>query len=272
MVKYEIILCWVFFISYVVRGQMISNTSARSVGLASSVATLDDITVLQMNPSVLTDLHSMQIGLQNVSFITSVGIEKNEVMLAVPIQKGGVGVFLQKTGNDVYRILNSGVSYAIRLSNSLRLGVCLGDKNTAIKNYGSRNLLDVSIAIQGKLTDKITYGISVQSLNVNGIKEQNVNPTYVFVGVKYTALTPTWSLYTEIEKSVITPIRMKIACEYFISPSISFRTGVMTSSYQISGGMGCLVKKRVKIDIGSSWQPILGFSTQVGIVFSRKPK
>jgi hypothetical protein len=46
----------------------------------------------------------------------------------------------------------------------------------------------------------------------------------------------------------------------------------MTSSYQISGGMGCLLKKRVRIDIGTSWQPIVGLSTQVGLVFFNKPK
>lgn len=260
------------FASSLLRGQTLSNTSARSIALASSVATLDDITVMQMNPSVLTDVHTIQIGFQNVSFISSAGLQKNEAMLAVPIKKGVVGGLIQNTGNKVYRILNGGVSYAVRLSDNLKFGVYLGNKNIAIQHYGARNSLDIALAIQGSLTDKITYGISVQSLKGNGIKTQEVNPTYLFVGVKYTSITPAWSMYTEIEKSVITPMRMKIATEYFISPLICFRAGVMTSSYQISGGMGCLLKKRVRIDIGTSWQPIVGLSTQVGLIFFNKPK
>ena len=255
-----------------VRGQSISNTSARSIALASSVATLDDITVMQMNPSVIMDNHSMQICLQNVSFISSIGLQKNEAIIGLPIKKGVVGVLLQKTGNEIYHILNVGVSYAMRLSDNIKFGIYLGDKNIAIQQYGSRNSLDIALAIQGKITDKITYGISVKSLNGNGIKAQEVNPTYLFVGVKYTSIAPAWSMYTEIEKSVITPMRMKIATEYFISPIICFRAGIMTSSYQISGGMGCLLKKRVRIDIGTSWQPIVGLSTQVGVVFNNKPQ
>ena len=84
-----------------VRGQSISNTSARSIALASSVATLDDITVMQMNPSVIMDNHSMQICLQNVSFISSIGLQKNEAIIGLPIKKGVVGVLLQKTGNEI---------------------------------------------------------------------------------------------------------------------------------------------------------------------------
>ena len=272
LVKFKVIFIWVIGFSFGTVGQTNTNVSARSIALASCVATLKDMSVIQMNPSVLTDVKCLQIGLQNMSMTAMMDVQKNGAMVALPIQKGVLGISLQTFGNKVYRLFSGGVAYAMNISENLKLGVFLGDKNSSIQQYGSRNFIDVSLAIQGKLTDKITYGMCVQSLGVKSLEIQEANPTFLFVGIQYTSSKPNWRIYTEIEKSVISPVRLKIACEYFVSPSFIFRTGLMTSSYQVSSGIGVWFKKRVRIDIGSSWQPVLGLATQIGVNFSSKSK
>ena len=267
----------VFFISVIgfffgVVGQTNTNVSARSIALASCVATIKDMSVLQINPSVLSEVNCLQFGLQNMSMTAMMDVQKNGAMVAVPIQKGVLGLSIQTFGNKVYSLLSGGVAYAMNMSENLKLGVYLGDKNSSIQQYGSRNFIDLSLAIQGKLTDKITYGMCIQSLGRKSLEIQEANPTFLFVGIQYISSIPNWRMYTEIEKSVISPVRLKIACEYFVSPSFVFRTGLMTSSYQVSGGIGIWFKKQVRVDIGSSWQPVLGLATQVGVRFSSKSK
>ena len=267
----------VFFISVIgfffgVVGQTNTNVSARSIALASCVATIKDMSVLQINPSVLSEVNCLQFGLQNMSMTAMMDVQKNGAMVAVPIQKGVLGLSIQTFGNKVYSLFSGGVAYAMNLSENLKLGVYLGDKNSSIQQYGSRNFIDLSLAIQGKLTDKITYGMCIQSLGRKSLEIQEANPTFLFVGIQYISSIPNWRMYTEIEKSVISPVRLKIACEYFVSPSFVFRTGLMTSSYQVSGGIGIWFKKQVRVDIGSSWQPVLGLATQVGVRFSSKSK
>ena len=267
----------VFFISVIgfffgVVGQTNTNVSARSIALASCVATIKDMSVLQINPSVLSEVNCLQFGLQNMSMTAMMDVQKNGAMVAVPIQKGVLGLSIQTFGNKVYSLLSGGVAYAMNMSENLKLGVYLGDKNSSIQQYGSRNFIDLSLAIQGKLTDKITYGMCIQSLGRKSLEIQEANPTFLFVGIQYISSIPNWRMYTEIEKSVISPVRLKIACEYFVSPSFVFRTGLMTSSYQVSGGIGVWFKKQVRVDVGSSWQPVLGLATQIGVRFSSKSK
>ena len=272
LVRFKVIFIWVIGFSFGSAGQTNTNVSARSIALASCVANLKDMSVLQMNPSVLSNVKCLELGLQNMSMATMLEVQKNGAMIAVPIQKGVLGVSLQTFGNKVYRLFSGGVAYAMNISENLKLGVFLGDKNSSIQQYGSRNFIDVSLAIQGKLTDKITYGMCVQSLGRKSLEIQEANPTMLFVGIQYTSSKPDWRIYTEIEKSVFSPVRLKIACEYLVSPTFIFRTGLMTSSYQVSGGIGLWFKKQVRVDVGSSWQPVLGLATQIGVRFSSKPK
>ena len=272
LVRFKVIFIWVICFPFGNLGQTNTNVSARSIALASCVATIKDMSVLQINPSVLSEVNCLQFGLQNMSMTAMMDVQKNGAMVAVPIQKGVLGLSIQTFGNKVYSLFSGGVAYAMNMSENLKLGVYLGDKNSSIQQYGSRNFIDLSLAIQGKLTDKITYGMCIQSLGRKSLEIQEANPTFLFVGIQYISSIPNWRMYTEIEKSVISPVRLKIACEYFVSPSFVFRTGLMTSSYQVSGGIGVWFKKQVRVDVGSSWQPILGLATQVGVRFSSKSK
>ena len=272
LVRFKVIFIWVIGLPFGNLGQTNTNVSARSIALASCVATIKDMSVLQINPSVLSEVNCLQFGLQNMSMTAMMDVQKNGAMVAVPIQKGVLGLSIQTFGNKVYSLLSGGVAYAMNMSENLKLGVYLGDKNSSIQQYGSRNFIDLSLAIQGKLTDKITYGMCIQSLGRKSLEIQEANPTFLFVGIQYISSIPNWRMYTEIEKSVISPVRLKIACEYFVSPSFVFRSGLMTSSYQVSGGIGVWFKKQVRVDVGSSWQPILGLATQVGVRFSSKSK
>ena len=53
LVKFKVIFIWVIGFSFGTVGQTNTNVSARSIALASCVATLKDMSVIQMNPSVL---------------------------------------------------------------------------------------------------------------------------------------------------------------------------------------------------------------------------
>jgi len=271
LVKYSLPIVFICFLSFIAKSQTYSNVSARSIALASNVATLNDVTVIQMNPSVLSTLQTTLFSMQNVSILGFMDVQKNAVTVGVPLQKGGVGFSIQSFGNKVYRVITGGVSYAFHLSESLSFGVFLGNKNLSIQQYGSKNALDISFAMQGKLNNVFAYGMSVQSLGLNNKEIQSFNPTIVYLGTKYTPELARWRLFLELEKSLISPVRLKVACVYYLTPSFVFRSGIMTSSYQLSSGIGWSMKKKVRMDVGASWQAVLGVSLQFGVVFSTKP-
>jgi hypothetical protein len=268
--KYKLFFISLLFVNQLIIGQTNMHISARSISLASSVATMHDLSVLASNPVVLAYQKHRSITLQNATMIAIREIQKNAAMFAMPIRKGVVGISVQNFGNKVYRVFSGGLSYAMNLSENLKVGAYLGTKNNTIEQYGSWNSFDVNLAIQGKLTKSITYGMCIQSLHGKSISLQAIHPTVLYVGVKYASIIPKWNLYTELEKSLLIPTRLKIACEYFISPTFILRSGWMSSSYQISAGIGAWFKKKCRIDLGSSWQPVLGVTMQVGVFFSTK--
>lgn len=272
MVKYNLFFSCLFFIYPLLRSQTSDNVSARSIALASSVATMNDLSVSPMNPSVYVNEKGILLGFQNVSMRTTIGIQKNALLFSMPLKRGVVGFALQSYGTKVYRLINGGFTYTFSVSESLKAGVCLGYKNTSIEHYGALNQVDLTFAIQGKLTDRITYGMSIHSLHARSLMYQEVNPTVLFVGVKYTSSNPKFNLYTEIEKSVTNVMRAKVACEYFILPTFIFRSGWMSSAYQLSSGVGIWWKKKLRIDLGGNWQSITGVTMQVGIIFSNKDR
>lgn len=251
-------------------GQSSFYVSARAIALASGVATLNDISVVGANPTVLSYQKNKLISIQNGSRTTTREIQKNALILGIPLRKGVVGFSIQSYGNKVYSTFSGGVSYAMVLSEVLRVGAYFGSKNCSIEQYGSRSSLDVTLALQGKITERLSYGMSLQSIHRPSISMKAIFPTILCVGVKYVSSLPKWNIYSEIEKSLFIPMRLKIACEYFISPSFCFRTGWMSNAYQVSAGIGAWIKKKCRIDFGSTWQPILGVTIQSGLVFSTK--
>ncbi len=270
MEKYKLLFILLLFGNQWILGQTNIHVSARSISLASSVATMNDLSVLTSNPVVLTYQKHRSVSLQNATMISISEIQKNAAMFGIPIRKGVVGLSIQSFGNKVYRVFSGGVSYAMNLTENLKLGAYFGTKNNNIEHYGSWNSFNVNLGIQGRISKSITYGMCVQSLHGKSITLQAIHPTVLYVGVKYASTSPKWNLYTELEKSLFIPTRLKIACEYFISPNFILRSGWMSSSYQISAGLGAWFKKKCRIDLGSSWQPVLGVTMQLGIVFSTK--
>ena len=240
--------------------------SARSLSLATCVSTLNDLTLVNVNPIGLVKIKKFSAGLQYENTVGLPELQKTALIFAQPLMKGGVGIAFQSIGVNAYRVINSSLNYGVKLTSDFFLGVHLGLKNVSIQNYGNRTMLQFSLAFQGRLTKTITYGLTVQSIGREYNDIKGLNSINACLGFKY---KPSESLtfYSEVEKSLLFPLRLKCALEYEMLKSFFFRTGIMTSNYQLSGGIGCVIKERYRFDLGTAWQPILGVTMQGGIIF-----
>lgn len=268
--KYKLLLLVPLLGFRLAYGQSNFHVSARSSALALNVATVNDVGNASLNPAVLSSQKRILFCLQNASNTYTREIQKNGLVAVLPIPRGVVGFSIQNFGNKVYTLLSGGISYAMLLSEALRVGVYLGNKNYSIEQYGARSNIDLTLALQGKITDRLTYGMTLQSIRNPSVAIQSIVPTVLCTGIKYVSPLPKWNLYAEIEKSLLTSMRLKIACEYYISPIFCFRTGWVSHAYQVSAGFGSWVKKKCRIDVGSTWQPILGVSMQFGVLLATK--
>ena len=264
-IKYLLSVSYIFFLLKIF-AQNTELVSARSTSLATCITTLNDLTLINVNPTNLVSVKKFSAGLQYENSIVLPELQNTGFVFAKQVGNGGIGVGLQTFGCNFYRILTCGLNYGIKLTDELNFGVHLGIKNFSIQNYGNRTIPQLSLAFQGKISNGLNYGVTIQSIGKEYEKLKGVNSILFCLGVKYRS-SESLSIYSEIEKSLISPMRIKVAFEYQPLKSMYLRVGVLTSNYQFSGGFGCKIKEKYRFDFGSAWQPITGLSFQVGILF-----
>lgn len=252
-------------------GQNIFGVSSRSSSLGSSITIINDLSLLGLNPCAMLSVKNFECSMQYVNLSELSELQQKGLQIAKPVKKGVIGMYANSFGVNAYKVVNVGVNYALLLNDYLEIGVGLGMKYTSIQQYENRMKILFSLALKGKVTEKLTYGVVLNSLGNEQKIQQGLNPTYLFAGVKFKPSTNVF-LMSELDKSLFSPIRWKFACEYFATNQLVLRTGIIASTIQLSGGVGIVVKKHVRFDFGSTWQPILGVGIQVGISYSFKEK
>ena len=252
-------------------GQNISSVSSRSSSLGSTITTMNDISLIGLNPCAMLSIKNSEGAIQYVNLSGLSELQQKGLQLAKPINKGVIGMYVHSFGVNAYKVVNTGVNYAIILNDFLEIGVGLGFKNTSIQQYENRTKIQFSLAFNGRLSKKLTYGVVLNSLGKEQKSQQGVDPTILYVGVNYKPSMHV-SLISEIDKSLFSPLRWKFACEYFATDYFALRTGIIATTLQISGGVGIVVKKQIRFDLGTTWQPILGVGIHGGVIYSFKEK
>lgn len=267
----QLIFLLLFNCISIVQAQLTLGRSPRSVSLGSVVSVLNDISVSGQSPCAILSTNNLEVAIQYENLIGLNELQQNGLHIAKPISKGKVGLYLQSFGISTYQTITTGLNYAIQLNEFFSVGVGMGLKSTSIVHYENRNNFQFSVAMKGKINNELHYGVILNSIGNESKSQLGVNPTLLFLGVNYKPSTSV-SLTTEFDKSLITPLRMKFACEYFFMQSLILRSGVITSPLQLSGGVGVVAKKQIRFDVGSTWQPVLGIDLHGGIIFSFKVK
>lgn len=252
-------------------GQNISGVSSRSSSLGSTVTTINDISLIGMNPCAILSIKNCEGSIQYMNLTGMSELQQKGLQVAKPIKKGVLGMYLFSFGVSTYKVVNAGVNYAVNLNDFLEIGVGLGFKTTSIQYYENRTKIQFSLAFKGRLSDKLFYGVVVNSLGNEQKSQQGLNPTILFAGVNYKP-SKNVSLINELDKSLFSTLRWKFACEYFVKNQFVLRTGIIATTIQLSGGVGIVVKKQMRFDFGSTWQPILGVGIQGGFTYSFKEK
>ena len=157
------------------------------------------------------------------------------------------------------------------MNENFSIGTSLGIYNTSIQGYGSKFGMNFDLGIYGNLSEKIKYGCSIHHLGNSNVSALNPvgNPSSLHVGMQY-IVSNSISIYSEIEKKVGYPIRVKIASEYLLIKSFTLRLGIASAGYTVSAGLGYIFHTKLRMDFGSTWQPILGTSIHTGLVYTFK--
>lgn len=242
---------------------------ARSAALGHASSTLFDVWSARNNQGSLAFVRKTEVGAfyENRFFVKE--LSQSGFTVAAPIKKGTFGLSYSSMGYNLYRESQATLSYGMKLSENVAVGVGIDYLNTKIADiYGQAHAVSGSIGLTAKILPQMT--IATHIYNPFRAKITNYNnekvPTIFKLGAQYTFSKKVF-IVAEAEKTSAQKINIKGGIEYNPSSLIYLRVGGSSYPTQAAFGLG-VNYNGLKIDVSSAYHNVLGFSPQIGLSYA----
>lgn len=254
-------------------GQENTSTGARSAGLADASVCLDDIWSSHNNQAGLAILRTPGAAFAcQIPFLVK-ELKRAALVIALPVHGGTIGLDVTSFGFSLYTENKCGLSFARAFGKNFSAGVQMDYLSTQIaEGYGNSARLAAEAGIQARILKGLVFAAHIYNPTRSPISASTSEriPTTLRMGLSYTS-SPKVMVYLEAEKdSWHNPI-FKTALEYNPRPELSLRAGVSNNPSLMSFGFG-LLSPHFRLDLASSWNPILGYTPTVGIAYRIRNK
>lgn len=271
MNKLLIIISFLASITCYGQGWLPSGSRSMSMGNASS--TLNDVWAFYNNPGALGDVSALSVGVSYENRFLLKELQTQGVAAAIPLKVGVVSVGGHMYGYDQFRSYKAGAGYSMALSEKIYAGVQINYQGIRLnENYGSKNTLTGEAGLYFKFNDNWKMGVSV--FNVGRAKlaeyEDDRFSTIMRLGSSY-SFSEKVLVCLEFEKDLENELRIKTGIEYQILKAFYARGGFATSRTELSFGFGYRFKV-IQLDLGSSYDQILGWSPNFALTYRGKSK
>ncbi len=241
---------------------------ARSMSMANSTVALTDVWSFHHNPAGLAFVENTSAGLSYENRFLLKELQTQAAVVAHPLKVGVISAGAQLYGHRAYRTTRVGLGYSMLLGEKISAGVQLNYQGIRIDHYGSKGTLTAEAGILAKVNSKVSLGFSVMNLGMAKLSEFEDDrfSTFMRLGLNY-EISSKVAILAEIEKSIETKLRVKGGMEYEILDRFYLRMGAASNPTEITFGFGYEFKNRLKMDMGSAWQPHLGWSPHFGLTY-----
>ncbi|MES2589526.1 MAG: hypothetical protein V4622_11155 [Bacteroidota bacterium] len=242
---------------------------ARSMSLSNASVCLSDVWAFHHNPAALANLEKTSVGISYENRYLLKELQAQGFVYAQAMKKGVLSFGGQLYGHSLYRSTRVGMGYSMQLSENISAGVQLNYQSLRISNYGQKGTLSGEFGMLAKI--KVKVGFSVFNLNnakLSDFQDDRFS-TYLRLGLSY-AISSKVLLLAEAEKQVESKLRPKGALEYQMSDKFFLRVGAAGNPLELTFGSGFAFDNGFKLDFGTAWHQLLGWSPHVGLTFDFK--
>ncbi len=249
--------------------QVYPQMGARSAGLGSTGLTFNDVYSVYNNPGAFGALEKTAVGINYENRFLVKELSTQSLAFGYHTEKNGnFGLQFQQYGFDLYRELQVGLVYGVKLANHFYGGVGFNFHRIHLaENYGNRNTASGSIGIFYEASKSLHLGVRVQNISRTTLAEAEDErfPTRFGVGITYLfSEKVSWTL--EAEKAIVNPINVKSGLEFRPHEMLYLRLGVNSYPFQSAFGFG-LSFDRLQFDMAASWHSTLGMSPSGGLTY-----
>lgn len=235
---------------------------SRSMSLGNASVALNDVWAYHHNPAALVGIKKFEFGVSYENRFLLRELQSQGFVVAYPIKRGVISLGGQTFGYTNFRTYRSGLGYALALTDFLSIGVQLNYHLVQLPQaYGRHQTVMAEIGALAKITNNWHFGFSILNLTRNELSsyQEDRYTTALRLGTRY-KVSEKVLLLGEIDKNIDFPIRFKSGIEYEPVDNLYFRGGFGTAPIEYSFGFGYHWKGIYKLDIGSAYQQIIGWS------------
>ena len=242
---------------------------ATQAALAGGGMCISDLWSVSSNQAALTGLKNPEVGVFVAQPFMVKELSRTAFAAALPQKWGVVAVSYNRQGYKLYRDSKLGLAYARsfgpRFSAALQLNylsVFIGE------NYGSRGTIAAEASLMAELTPRLKLGFHLFNPTKAGMADYNNEkvPTIGKLGLGYTISAKLHALI-EVEKDLNNKPVVRAGVEYFPVKFLYIRAGVSSNPSLNAAGFG-LQWKKVKLDMAASFHPQLGYTPNLGLLYS----
>jgi len=252
-------------------GQNSVIIGGRQNGMAGAGSLIADVWSVKNNPGAFGFFEGLEVGLQYQDrFLLSELASKN-LGFGQELKSGNFGIYLQQTGFELFKQIQAGGGYSLKLSKRMAMGVNINYHLLQLGDiYGSKHNVSAGLGIAYFVKDDLMLGASI--ININRAKLFNQPderlPTYFIFGLKYQLSAKTLILI-DLEKELALPLNLKTGVEVKANEMFNLRLGVNTYPFRTAFGTGIKIKK-LTIDLAAVWHAQIGLSPTLGMVYQFK--
>lgn len=250
--------------------QVHPQMGARSNGTGNATLCLDDVWSVYNNPGAFAKLNKTSIGLAAENRFLLKELSSQSLAFGFHTEKSGnFGLHFQQYGYNLYREMNGGFTYGMKLFDNFSAGVSLNYHGIFLaENYGSKSTVSAGVGLLYSATKNLKIGMRVQNISRTRLAEFNDErlPTNFGLGFLYQISKKAW-WSVEAEKDLIHPINIKSGMEIQAHEILAVRIGVNSYPFMTSFGFG-LKLKNFNFDAAAQWHTALGLSPSFGLHYS----
>lgn len=259
-----------FSTAFTAGSQVHPQMGARSNALGNASLSLDDVWSVYNNPGAFGMLKKTSIGIAAENRFLLKELSSQSLAFGFHTEKNGnFGIHFQQYGYNLYREMNGGFTYGMKLFDNFSAGVQVNYHGIFLaENYGSKSTVSAGLGLLYSASKNLTIGMRIQNVSRTRLADFNDErlPTNFGLGLLYQiSKKALWTL--EAEKDLIHPINIKSGLEIQAHEIFAVRLGVNSYPFLTSFGFGLKLKK-FNFDAAAQWHTALGLSPSFGLHYN----
>jgi hypothetical protein len=263
-------LIFVFFICLNAHGQISHVQPENSYIIAGAYSHhFRDAFSFVSNPACLGEMQNFQSGVLTERKWTLKELENTEMASCFPVGNGGSGIALQHSGDAGYNEQGLELAYGIK-AGRLQIGTGFAYLLDQAAGYRAVSFGSACMGICFHVTDKLTTGwvVGLPVFGIAGKTNPEKGPQFFKMGFGYEC-RPDLFMSILVEKDAGLPLAVTAFTEYRYGELFSCAFGIngLAGAVYFKSGWK---KNRLGIQIYTLFEPVLGFSPGIAILWEGK--